>query len=141
MTDGHLDRRHGLNWRITMTGFNMPPGVSVRDIPGNDAPDPSPESEEVASKLLKLLEPFSYTSEFADINEVLDKRMEEIVDLVENLAVAKAAAENGLEDWKQLAEMRLRHKKELIAWIKNYAHSEVDIVPFLERLQNEEDQI
>jgi len=35
-----------------MTGFNMPPGVSTRDIPGNDAPDPSPESE----KILDLLE-------------------------------------------------------------------------------------
>jgi len=30
-----------------MTGFNMPPGVSPSDIPGNNAPDPSPEADEV----------------------------------------------------------------------------------------------
>ena len=34
-----------------MTGFNMPPGVSPRDIPGNDAPDPSPEADAVLNIL------------------------------------------------------------------------------------------
>ena len=30
-----------------MTGYNMPPGVSPRGIPGNDAPDGPPELDEL----------------------------------------------------------------------------------------------
>ena len=60
-----------------MTSFNMPPGCSVRDIPGYDAPDPTPESERVA----ELLDAEPVTS---------DEARDEIVNLVERLATERA---------------------------------------------------
>ena len=37
-----------------MTGFNLPPGVSPSDIPGNDAPGVSVEEEQVAQLVDKI---------------------------------------------------------------------------------------
>lgn len=56
-----------------MNSFNMPPGCSVRDIPGYDAPDPSAESERVC----ELLDAEPVTS---------DEVRDEIVALVDRLA-------------------------------------------------------
>lgn len=90
-----------------MTGFNMPPGVSPRDIPGNDAPAPSLESEEVCEMLEQLQEDISAGPESNDQEDQnrfwksVGDRQDRIVQIVEDLATELGREKMTVEDLRQ----------------------------------------
>ena len=70
-----------------MGAFNMPPGVSTSDIPGNDVPDPSPDRVEVLV-LLESAEGRCPPQYYCD----------KIVEIVEGLVVERNDYKARLED-------------------------------------------
>ena len=65
-----------------MTGYNMPPGCSPRDIPGNDARDPSPEAIAASELLEEIANRLSLGS---DAYDELDNANTQIQDIIEKL--------------------------------------------------------
>ena len=87
-----------------MTGYNMPPGVSPWDIPGNDAPDPSTESEQVGQMLDDFQDMLSEGSESTDPEDIaafwraVERRKDAIINFVEDLAVERNELAEALVD-------------------------------------------
>lgn len=99
-----------------MTGFNMPPGVSPRDIPGFDEPSLSKE-EERSSILLE------------SVRDLADSAHEEVLKIISNLSGENTQLMLSVDNWKQQAEH-----------YKNYAQHHPSCTKVFARLKGSEGQ-